>query len=167
MFAFPTNDDLFAVFIAWPLTELARVKRDIEAAMLEVIDGHARASASASAPARARSASTARRSCRTSCARPHGPGWALVGDAGVHKDPFMALGVCDALRDAELLADCIDDLPEYERRRDEATLQDFDMNFGAAHLMAPPELLALRQTLRGDQAATNRFYREREGMLAA
>ena len=33
-----------------------------------------------------------------------GPGWALVGDAGCHKDPFRALGVCDALRDAELLA---------------------------------------------------------------
>jgi hypothetical protein len=27
---------------------------------------------------------------------PDGPGWALVGDAGVHKDPFMALGICDA-----------------------------------------------------------------------
>ena len=32
------------------------------------------------------------------------------------------------------------------------------MNFGAAHLVAPPELLAFRQTLRGDQAATKRFY---------
>jgi flavin-dependent dehydrogenase len=89
--------------------------------------------------------------------RSYGPGWALVGDAGVHKDPFMALGVCDALCDAELLARSIDDLPEYERRRDAATLQDFDANFGAAHLMAPPEVLAFRQTLRGDQAATNRF----------
>jgi flavin-dependent dehydrogenase len=27
--------------------------------------------------------------------KPHGPGWALVGDAGCHKDPFAALGVCD------------------------------------------------------------------------
>ncbi len=32
-----------------------------------------------------------------------GSGWALVGDAGVHKDLFLALGVCDALRGAELL----------------------------------------------------------------
>lgn len=30
------------------------------------------------------------------------PGWALVGGAGCHKDPYP-LGVCDALRDAELL----------------------------------------------------------------
>jgi hypothetical protein len=33
----------------------------------------------------------------------------LVGDAGVHKDRFLALGVCDALRDAELLTSAIDD----------------------------------------------------------
>jgi 2-polyprenyl-6-methoxyphenol hydroxylase-like FAD-dependent oxidoreductase len=34
----------------------------------------------------------------------HGPGWALVGDAGYFKDPITAHGITDALRDAELLA---------------------------------------------------------------
>lgn len=34
----------------------------------------------------------------------HGPGWALVGDAGYFKDPISAHGITDALRDAELLA---------------------------------------------------------------
>jgi hypothetical protein len=33
--------------------------------------------------------------------------------------------------------------------------------------MAPPELLAFRQALRDDRAATNRFFVEREGMVAA
>jgi flavin-dependent dehydrogenase len=36
--------------------------------------------------------------------RAHGPGWALVGDAGYFKDPMTAHGITDALRDAELLA---------------------------------------------------------------
>ena len=36
--------------------------------------------------------------------RAHGPGWALVGDAGYFKDPMSAHGITDALRDAELLA---------------------------------------------------------------
>jgi 2-polyprenyl-6-methoxyphenol hydroxylase-like FAD-dependent oxidoreductase len=36
--------------------------------------------------------------------QPHGPGWALVGDAGYFKDPITAHGITDALRDAELLA---------------------------------------------------------------
>ena len=35
----------------------------------------------------------------------HGPGWALVGDAGYFKDPLTAHGITDALRDAEILAD--------------------------------------------------------------
>ncbi len=34
----------------------------------------------------------------------HGPGWALVGDAGYFKDPITAHGLTDAFRDAELLA---------------------------------------------------------------
>lgn len=34
----------------------------------------------------------------------HGPGWALVGDAGYFKDPISAHGLTDAMRDAELLA---------------------------------------------------------------
>jgi len=37
--------------------------------------------------------------------RPHGPGFALVGDASCFKDPITAHGITDALRDAELLAE--------------------------------------------------------------
>jgi len=32
--------------------------------------------------------------------KPHGPGWALVGDAGVTMDPSTAEGITNALRDA-------------------------------------------------------------------
>jgi len=40
--------------------------------------------------------------------RPYGPGWALVGDAGYHRDFITGLGITDAFRDAELLSDAID-----------------------------------------------------------
>ena len=55
--------------------------------------------------------------------RPHGPGWALVGDAGYFKDPLTAHGITDALRDAELLARAaVDGRPgafaRYEAERD-------------------------------------------------
>ena len=167
IFAFPTDDGLFGVFIAWPLCELARVKADIEGSMYDVLDG---------VPELAERVRAGRREDRLAGAtqlpnfvrKPHGPGWALVGDAGCHKDPFMALGVCDAFRDAELLAETLvagAPLDEFERRRDEATLPDFERNFGAAHLVAPPELLAMRQSLRGDQEATNRFFMAFEGMI--
>ena len=36
--------------------------------------------------------------------KPFGPGWALVGDAGYHKDPITAFGITDAFRDAEAVA---------------------------------------------------------------
>lgn len=56
----------------------------------------------------------------------HGPGWALVGDAGYTKDPISAHGISDALRDAELCATAVDRalrLPEEERQ----ALTDFQM----------------------------------------
>jgi flavin-dependent dehydrogenase len=33
-----------------------------------------------------------------------GPGWALVGDAGLHIDPTPGLGITDAARDAVALS---------------------------------------------------------------
>jgi flavin-dependent dehydrogenase len=58
----------------------------------------------------------------------HGPGWALVGDAGYFKDPLTAHGITDALRDAELLARAILDgraLEAYQRERDVLSLPLF------------------------------------------
>jgi flavin-dependent dehydrogenase len=54
---------------------------------------------------------------------PVGPGWALVGDAGLHKDPMPGLGITDALRDARSLSKALLDgrdaaLEVYWRERD-------------------------------------------------
>ena len=40
--------------------------------------------------------------------QPSGPGWALVGDAGYHRDAITGYGISDAFRDAELLATALD-----------------------------------------------------------
>jgi flavin-dependent dehydrogenase len=39
---------------------------------------------------------------------PAGAGWALVGDAGYHRDAITGHGISDAFRDAELLAASLD-----------------------------------------------------------
>ena len=62
----------------------------------------------------------------------HGPGWALVGDAGYFKDPLTAHGITDALRDAELLARAVldgrsDGLAAYQRQRDALSRPLFDV----------------------------------------
>lgn len=54
---------------------------------------------------------------------PVGPGWALVGDAALHKDPTPGYGITDALRDAKALASALLDgreaaLEHYWRKRD-------------------------------------------------
>jgi menaquinone-9 beta-reductase len=62
----------------------------------------------------------------------HGPGWALVGDAGYFKDPLTAHGITDALRDAEILARAVlsgrpQSLQLYQDMRDELSHALFDI----------------------------------------
>jgi flavin-dependent dehydrogenase len=176
VFAFPTNDGLFAVFCAWPIDELDSVRSDTETAVLEAVDG---------CPELAERVRTGSREERIAGAvqlpnflrKPYGPGWALVGDAGCHKDPYRALGVCDAFRDAELLADALGSVVEgtgseeellagYERARNDATLPDYHANIGAAHLEpAAQELLGVRAAVRGNPEATKGFYLAMEGLI--
>ena len=61
----------------------------------------------------------------------HGPGWALVGDAGYFKDPITAHGISDALRDAEYLARAVEQGTEramaaYQSTRDELSAALFE-----------------------------------------
>jgi flavin-dependent dehydrogenase len=62
----------------------------------------------------------------------HGPGWALVGDAGYFKDPITAHGISDALRDAELLARAVERgtdsaMAAYQSARDELSRELFEI----------------------------------------
>ena len=176
IFAFPTNDGLFAVFIGWPSVQFPAVRADIEGRFMAAIEG---------VPALAERVRSGRREERFRGAtdvpnflrKPYGPGWALVGDAGCHKDPFLALGVCDAFRDAELLADALDDglagrrpLPEamadYERERNAASLPDYHQNVHLARFQPlPADQVRLRAALRGNEEETNRFYLATQGMV--
>jgi flavin-dependent dehydrogenase len=177
IFAFPTNDGLFAVFVGWPVGELATVRSDPERELLAALDhapGLAERVRAGTREERVLGATQLPNFLRT----PGGPGWALVGDAGCHKDPYMALGVCDAFRDAELLGDALgavlsggseegEALATYERRRDEATLPDYHANMAMAGLgPVPPELLEARAAARDDQQAANRFYMVAQGLVS-
>src|SRR5438034_3016281 len=52
--------------------------------------------------------------------KPYGPGWALVGDAGYHRDFITGLGINDAFRDAELVSRAVDEAFTEQRSIDEA-----------------------------------------------
>jgi 2-polyprenyl-6-methoxyphenol hydroxylase-like FAD-dependent oxidoreductase len=90
--------------------------------------------------------------------RAHGPGWALVGDAGYHRDPLTGHGLSDAYRDAELLATALDQvlrgdldpataLAGYQRRRDRALRDVFDLTVALAGYPPVSEFVALQKKL--------------------
>jgi flavin-dependent dehydrogenase len=87
--------------------------------------------------------------------RATGPGWALVGDAGYHRDPITGHGITDAFRDAELLTRSIDDhlrggaadLAEYEAARDAALRETFDLTCAMTHYPSLGEFVALQKRL--------------------
>jgi 2-polyprenyl-6-methoxyphenol hydroxylase-like FAD-dependent oxidoreductase len=99
-----------------------------------------------------------------------GPGWALVGDAGYHKDPITAQGMLDAFRDAELLAGAVDRgleggpggldraLAGYQAARDRAALPMYELTCQLARLEPPDEIMArLMTALAGNAAETSRY----------
>ena len=176
IFAHPTNDDLFAVFVGWPIAELPAVRSDIETQLMAVVDRVPDLSQRIRAGRRAERIYGAAQ-LPNFLRKPYGPGWALVGDAGSHKDPIRALGICDALRDAELLADSLtaslsggsaeeDALSEYECRRNEATMDDYEANLRAARFSPPaPEILQARAAARDDPHAMAQFCLAFEGRI--
>jgi flavin-dependent dehydrogenase len=177
IFAFRTNDDLTAIFIGWPINEFGSVRANIEGEFMRVVD---------LIPEFAERVRSGRREepfygsadMPNYLRRPFGPGWALVGDAGCHKDPMKAHGICDAFRDADFLTTAIheglagecpldDALMEYEHRRSETTMAEYRENIAAARFTPlPPELLQIRLALRGNQEDTNRFIMMLEGWIS-
>jgi flavin-dependent dehydrogenase len=87
-----------------------------------------------------------------------GPGWALVGDAGYHRDAVTAHGISDAFRDAEFLAVALDQalsagveettaLALYQRQRDQALREIFEITCRLAAYPAVPMFIELQKQL--------------------
>jgi 2-polyprenyl-6-methoxyphenol hydroxylase-like FAD-dependent oxidoreductase len=164
----PTNDGQTFVIVYWPLAEFREVRGDIEGrfmAALELAPGLAERVRAGRRTEHIRGTADQRNFYR----RPCGDGWALVGDAGYHKDPITAQGISDAFRDAELLAGAIDDglsgrrpldeaLAGYEQQRNETSKPIYEMTCQFATLEPPPpETQQLLGALRGNQEQIDRF----------
>ena len=164
-----TNDGLKIVIVFWPKDEFHAVRADVERSFHDALT---------LAPPLAERLATGERADRFHgignlpfyYRKPYGPGWALVGDAGYHKDPITAQGITDAFRDAELLADALDAgltgtrpaeeaLADYERTRNEETRGLYELTYEFASL-APPtvEQQTLFGALRTNREDTDRFF---------
>ncbi|WP_392543766.1 FAD-dependent monooxygenase [Oryzobacter telluris] len=87
-----------------------------------------------------------------------GPGWALVGDAGYHRDAITGFGISDAFRDAELLATALDEalcrpgsegaaLAAYGATRDRMARPVLDLTCELATFPEPARFVELQREL--------------------
>jgi 2-polyprenyl-6-methoxyphenol hydroxylase-like FAD-dependent oxidoreductase len=167
--AFPTNDGLTCTFVQWPQHAFHRVRADLDASFHDAFNLAPGLAARIGAGRRAeRFVGTA--DLPNFFRKPFGPGWALVGDAGYHRDPIIAQGITDALRDAELLSEAIhaglslacpldQALAEYEASRNAAALPLYELTCQLASLEPPPPpMQQLFGALLGNPVQTNRFF---------
>ncbi len=151
--AFPTNDGLVCLAVGRAIEDFAEYRSDIEGNFyryLEAID--------AGLAARVRAGKREEKWIGTAetqnlFRKPWGPGWALVGDAGYHKDPTTGLGISDAFRDAEFISEGLHEwlsgarpmeeaMAAYQKRRDEAALPMYQFTIALASSNLPPEFQA-------------------------
>jgi 2-polyprenyl-6-methoxyphenol hydroxylase-like FAD-dependent oxidoreductase len=166
--AFPTNDGLTMVYVAGPIHGFDEFRRDIEGGYRHAIDG------CGDLGERVRAGRLVER-LRTTPDQPnlfrppYGPGWALVGDAGVVMDSLSAQGITNALRDADRLAGAVvaglggarrltAALADHHRDRDRAVRGMYDFTVGLTRFR-PPSLAQrlLFEALQGRPAEIERF----------
>jgi flavin-dependent dehydrogenase len=164
----PTNDGLTLVATGWALTRTwdpASTAEDRHAAVLLERPDVADRVAAGRREERLYGMANIPNFFRTS----HGRGWALVGDAGYHKDPITAEGITDAFRDAELLVEAIDAgltgrvpldeaLAAHEQRRNEIAMPLYEFTCNIAS-MEPLDARTnvLFQAISRSQEHTDRF----------
>ncbi|MEV0715662.1 FAD-dependent monooxygenase [Asanoa sp. NPDC050611] len=171
--AFHTNDGLVMIAVFAPLAEFDRFRADPAAGYLAALDRCGDLGQRVRSGVRAerfRLAPDVPNLFRAA----HGPGWALVGDAGVVMDPVAGQGISNAFRDAELLAAAVvrglgatgggldDALAGYQRERDAAAAPVFAMTRALATLRLSAAQRLLLSAIADDPAETSRFL----GVLA-
>ncbi|TDD80670.1 FAD-dependent oxidoreductase [Actinomadura darangshiensis] len=169
--AVPTNDGATLVLTYFPQDDFRRVRADAARAHLHQV--HTTASELGERLRGGRQVERLRGTGdqRNFFRRAAGPGWALVGDAGHHKDSITARGISDAFTQAELLtrhlggrltgdpAALDDALRRYADDRDEALTPGYRSTLDVARLApASDQRLALLRAVQDDPELTATYF---------
>ena len=125
---FPTNDDLDMVFLFWPTEEARQVRSDLDAAFkssLKLIPALEERVYGGTREGRISGTHVLPNFFRQSS----GPGWALIGDAALHRDPITAQGITNAFTHAAILGEELDLAFREEKPLDSATMRYHDRQF--------------------------------------
>jgi 2-polyprenyl-6-methoxyphenol hydroxylase-like FAD-dependent oxidoreductase len=158
---FPTHDGQACIWVCTPSADARAVRRRAssrEEAFGELLERSAPELAERLRRARRTSPVQGMLRQPNQLRRAAGPGWALVGDAGYHRDAVTAYGISDAFRDAELLATALDlaltggaeaaaALAGYQRQRDEALREVFELTCRLAAYPPVPTFVELQKQL--------------------
>lgn len=168
--AVPTNDALTLVLTYFPQPDFEEIRRDAYGTHLKRIMATAPAlyeRLGGKEPAeRLRGTGDQRNYFRQAA----GPGWALVGDAGHHKDSITARGISDAFLQAETLARLLDGrigddpeqmdaaLKEFADERDRALKPGYESTLAVARLTPHEQRLSLLRAVQSDAELTSIYF---------
>jgi 2-polyprenyl-6-methoxyphenol hydroxylase-like FAD-dependent oxidoreductase len=162
----------------WPYAQFQANRKDYEGnylRMLELAPGFAERLRAATRETRLAAVGDLRGFFR----KPFGPGWALVGDAGYHKDPITAFGITDAFRDADAASAALDDaftgrrtyddaMASWQQARDDESLPVYGFTCDFAKIEPPPaQMLQLLGAVSTNPKAMDDFVSVMAGTLPA
>jgi 2-polyprenyl-6-methoxyphenol hydroxylase-like FAD-dependent oxidoreductase len=169
MYAWHTNDGRALVGLIQPGHAPRASRADVEKAFFAELDALAPELATrlrAGQCAQEWSSAATAAFCREAA----GPGWCLVGDAGLTMDPVTAAGITNAMRDAETASELIhlglttsatmdEALAPYQARRDAASVPMLEFSQEMAKLAPPTEdVMKLFGALAGNQKQIDRYF---------
>ncbi len=147
--AFPTNDGMSCIAVGGKVEGFHEFRSDIEGNYMKILER------AGSIGERVKAGNRETNFVGTAdqpnlFRKPYGPGWALVGDAGYHRDFLTGLGITDAFRDLELLVDAIDDgfagrrpigeaMADYEAKRNEIAMPLYEFTTALARMEEAPQ----------------------------
>ena len=147
-YLFPSDDGVACIALSLNLADYGWVRQDPEDRFRERIARHAGfANRFAAAPWEGRLLGCGPEGNYVRV--PGGPGWALVGDAGLHQDPWTGLGIDNAMVHATFLAEALagwfagqagedEALAQYHRRRDDDALAGYRMTVAMSRDLSQP-----------------------------
>lgn len=166
--AVPTNDAVL-VSAYFPQERFAEVRHHARQAYLDNIKENAPGLAARLAAARPLGRMWGTGNQQNFFRQASGPGWALVGDAGTHKDSLTARGITDAFLQADLLVSAVGpDLSDrdlldralkgYADERDAALLESYQGTLLVAQAAARDKRRMLLRAVSSSPEFTQRYF---------
>lgn len=170
IFGWPTNDGRVLFGVNWQVHELEAMKQDLEGNFFGTVEALAPELHHRLRAAKREGDFITGRLPKCFFRKPYGPGWALAGDAGAAYEYSTAQGITNALRQAQLIADAIDEglagrrpmdaaLAEFERLRNEIEQPYYDFTYHQGTFQPPdPSVLPVFAAVAQSPRATSEFF---------